>query len=200
VRITDVADACGVSEKTVYNYFPTKESLILDRWQSTPAALLGGLADPSVLPMDAALGVLESELKSWTAWFARRSNAIEASARVRRFVDLVQATPSLRAYERDVTDELVVGAARVLAGRIGADPDDPEPQIAAGAILDLWRVQGRSLRRHLDGTFSAAQIHKLVSRDVQRAARLLTAGMATFDTLKRRGPRRRSAAAAPKGH
>ena len=36
VRVAEVAEACGVSEKTVFNYFPTKESLILDR--------LGGLA------------------------------------------------------------------------------------------------------------------------------------------------------------
>src|SRR6202789_3569102 len=31
VRVAEVAAACGVSEKTVFNYFPTKESLILDR-------------------------------------------------------------------------------------------------------------------------------------------------------------------------
>src|ERR1700739_3115555 len=30
-KIAEVAEECGVSEKTVYNYFPTKESLILDR-------------------------------------------------------------------------------------------------------------------------------------------------------------------------
>ncbi|MFZ1063331.1 MAG: helix-turn-helix domain-containing protein, partial [Acidimicrobiales bacterium] len=30
VKITEVAAACGVSEKTIYNYFPTKESLVLD--------------------------------------------------------------------------------------------------------------------------------------------------------------------------
>src|SRR5438445_7090556 len=54
VRITEIAEACGVSEKTVYNYFPTKESLILDRWQSTPAAMLRGLAAPAGTPTVAA--------------------------------------------------------------------------------------------------------------------------------------------------
>src|ERR1039458_7118677 len=30
VRVSEVADRVGVSEKTIYNYFPTKESLVLD--------------------------------------------------------------------------------------------------------------------------------------------------------------------------
>jgi AcrR family transcriptional regulator len=194
VRITEIAEACGVSEKTVYNYFPTKESLILDRWQSTPTALLRGLADPAVTPVEAALRVLDGELTSWTSWFAGRPDPSEASARVRRFVDLIQATPSLRAYERDMTDRLVAQSARVLAARVGMDPDAPEPQMAAGALLELWRIQGRSLRRHLDATSTSAQIHKLVASDVQRAARLLTDGLASFDTLKRRPRTRRPSA------
>ena len=45
VRVAEVAAVCGVSEKTVFNYFPTKESLILDRLEGTMAALRAGLAD-----------------------------------------------------------------------------------------------------------------------------------------------------------
>ena len=37
VRVAEVAEACGVSEKTVFNYFPTKESLVLDRLETTLA-------------------------------------------------------------------------------------------------------------------------------------------------------------------
>ena len=37
VRVAEVAAACGVSEKTVYNYFPTKESLLLDREEGMAA-------------------------------------------------------------------------------------------------------------------------------------------------------------------
>ena len=46
VRVAEVAEACGVSEKTVFNYFPTKESLILDRLESTMTSLRAGLASP----------------------------------------------------------------------------------------------------------------------------------------------------------
>ena len=34
VRVAEIAEACGVSEKTAFNYFPIKESLILDRLES----------------------------------------------------------------------------------------------------------------------------------------------------------------------
>ena len=30
VRVSEVAERVGVSEKTIYNYFPTKESMVLD--------------------------------------------------------------------------------------------------------------------------------------------------------------------------
>src|SRR6476659_10960290 len=48
VRVTEIAKACGGSEKTVFNYFPTKESLILDRLESTMASLKSGLTQPGV--------------------------------------------------------------------------------------------------------------------------------------------------------
>src|SRR6266699_5965403 len=55
VRVAEVAEACGVSEKTVFNYFPTKESLVLDRFDSTLAALRTALADPALSPCEATL-------------------------------------------------------------------------------------------------------------------------------------------------
>jgi AcrR family transcriptional regulator len=186
VRITEIAEACGVSEKTVYNYFPIKESLILDRWESTPGALLRALADPALTPIDAALRVLDDELTSLTSWLAGLADPVEAIAKMRRFGDLIQETPSLRAYARDMTDQLVAQAAEVLAARMGLDPPDPEPQIAAATILELWTIQAGSLRRRLETTLTPAQRHEMVTADVQRAARLIAAGLASFDTLTRR--------------
>src|SRR5258708_38446986 len=53
VRVAEVAEACGVSEKTVFNYFPTKESLVLDLPDATMAALRSDLAEPGVAPVQA---------------------------------------------------------------------------------------------------------------------------------------------------
>jgi hypothetical protein len=56
-------------------------------------------------------------------------------------------------------------------------PDDPEPRIAATALLGLWRVQFQALGKYLDGTRAPAQIHQAVSADVYRAARLIGTGL-----------------------
>jgi len=39
VRVAEIAAACGVSEKTVFNYFPVKEALLMDRLEANLAAL-----------------------------------------------------------------------------------------------------------------------------------------------------------------
>src|SRR6202012_6170691 len=48
VRVAEVGAACGVSEKTVFNYFPAKEGLVMDRRDATLSALSSGLSDPGL--------------------------------------------------------------------------------------------------------------------------------------------------------
>jgi AcrR family transcriptional regulator len=185
VRVADVAEACGVSEKTVYNYFPTKESLLLDRWGTTMASLRTGLADPDVSPIQAAVRILDNELSGVTSWLVAQDDLTAACAQFRRFGTMITATPALQAHQREMTDQLVAVAAEVLAGRTGMDPEDPEPQIAATALDGLWRVQFQSLRKQLGGPCTPAQAHQVVTDDVERAARLLEAGLLALEQLER---------------
>jgi len=183
VRVSEIAEACGVSEKTVFNYFPTKEALILDRLDATVAALRTGLADPGVSPVEAALRILDAELGAMTSWLAAQDDPVQAGASIRRFGALIQAAPSLRAHQSDMMDQFVAVAAAALAGRAAMSPDDPEPRIAATALLGLWRVQFQALGKYLDGTRTPAQLHQAVSADVHRAARLIDDGLSSFPAL-----------------
>jgi MftR C-terminal domain len=115
-----------------------------------------------------------------TAWLGAQDDPGQAARAMRRFGDLIRATPSLRAYQADMMDQFVSVAAEILAARAGTSADDPEPQIAARALLGLWHVQAESLRQHLDGTAAPARIHGLVSADVRRAARLIETGLRSF--------------------
>ena len=180
VRVAEIADACGVSEKTVFNYFPTKEALILDRLESTMASLRVGLAEPGISPVEAALRILDDELGAMTSWLARQDDPVQAGASIRRFGTLIRATPSLRAHQSDMMDQFVAVAAAILAGRAGMSAHDPEPQIAATALLGLWRIQFQALAKYLDGTRTPAQVHQAVTADVRRAAQLIDTGLSSF--------------------
>jgi AcrR family transcriptional regulator len=178
VRVADVAAACGVSEKTVFNYFPVKEALLLDRWDTTMASLREALGDPGAEPVAAVTAVLASELGALTGWLAGQPDLDQARGRMRRFGELIWSTAALRHHQHDVMDELIRLTAELLAGRAGMAPGDPEPQIAATALAGLWHVQAQSLRRHLAGTGTPEQIRDAVDADVRRAARLLGTGLA----------------------
>ncbi|MDQ0790388.1 TetR/AcrR family transcriptional regulator [Streptomyces sp. B3I8] len=204
VRVSEIARACEVSEKTVFNHFPTKESLILDRGEATGAALRAGLAETERRPVEATVEILAAELRALTSWLAAQDDPRDAAARIRRFGALTRSTPSLRAYHQDMTDRLVAVAAEALARRGGGTHDGragdpshdagfsrgsphgpevrPEVQIAAIALVGLWSVQFRSLARHLaDDTCAPDRLHDAVTADVRRAADLLDTGLAALD-------------------
>jgi AcrR family transcriptional regulator len=177
VRVAEVAAACGVSEKTVFNYFPVKEALVMDRLETTLAAVRAGLADPALSPVQAVLAILGRELDAMIGGIAAHDNQGWGHQAFRRFGDLIRATPALRAYQADMTDRAAAAACEVLAARAGLSPADPEPQIAARALLGLWRVQADSLRKHLDSSTGMAALRDLVTADVERAGRLIDDGL-----------------------
>jgi AcrR family transcriptional regulator len=187
VRVTEIAAACDVSEKTVYNYFPTKESLILDRWDGTARALRAGLADAGVHPVDAVRGILADELAALTSWLDSQDDTAAAIGSVRRFGELIATTPTLRAYHNDTMNELVTITSGLLAERVGLNADDPGPQIAATALLGLWAVHFTALRKYLDDTRTPAAVFAAVTADVDAAAELLRTGLGSFARTPVRG-------------
>jgi hypothetical protein len=141
------------------------------------ASLRTGLAEPGVPPVEAALRILDDELGAMTSWLARQDDPVQGAAMIRRFGTLIQATPSLRAHQSDMMDQFTAVAAKILAEQAAMSAGDPEPQIAATALLGLWRVQFLSLAKYLDGTRTPAQVHQAVTADVHRGARLIAAGL-----------------------
>jgi AcrR family transcriptional regulator len=180
VRVAEIAEACGVSEKTVFNHFPTKESLVLDLGETTLDSLRATLPDPDLSPVEAVLEILSAELAALTSWLAAQQNPAEAKAALLRFAALTRSTPSLRAYHRDMADQQVTVAAEILAHRAGTTPDAPEPRIAAAALLALWPLQFQALHRHLNHAETPERLYEEVTAEVRRAARLLDAGLGSW--------------------
>jgi len=177
VPVAAVAEACGVSVKTVFNYFPTKEALLLDRLEETARTLRTELARPDRTSLEAVLGLLAVELAGQVSSFTSGADPSAAMSDYRRFGDLIRETPSLRAYRNDMADRFVTMAAEALAERAGTDPEDPEPQITAAALVGLWRVQAGSIRRHLRAELPPNRLRDAVTADVQQAAAVLSRGL-----------------------
>lgn len=189
VKVAEVAAACDVSEKTVYNYFPTKESLVFDRTDELAAAIGRSLRDSGdgrtiVESVTASIGDhIEHMLQWWTD-----GDALDAARTTRRFADMVEATPALRAARQEMFEVLTQAAADALADRAGVRATDPEPQLAALLVVGLWRVALRSLHEHAAAVVdrrSVADARSRVTADVQRAARMADAGLSSFDAAVR---------------
>jgi hypothetical protein len=133
-----------------------------------------------ISPLDAAVRLIAEEVRGlYDYWDDEHDHLVDLSV-VRRFIELFERTPSLRAAQRDMMDRLVEVAAQAMAARAGMDPDDPEPQIAADALLGLWRVQFRAMKKFSDGTRPPGEVRDLVIAEVRRAARLIDTGLWSF--------------------
>lgn len=179
VRVSEIAEEAGVSEKTVFNYFPTKESLVFDREQELLAgirrALIARPDDQS--PIQTMLAFIEEECRSLAALGDEFLPLFTA------FVTLVDETPALRTAHRAMTSKLVDVAREALAERAGVDPRDPEPYVAAKALVSLWDLQLRSRERHVQDGTSIAELQERVLEDTRRAARLLDTGLWSFNSM-----------------
>lgn len=181
VRVADVASASGVTEKTVFNHFPTKESLLADRWEVRIADARRVFADPHTAPVDAMVTMITDDLALLVAppWPTLLGSHL---ADMERYSDLIRDTPSLRTHEREQLNELTAAVADALAERdqrSSVTGSDPERWITATAVVGLWSVYSRSLHREVQAQ-QAGDLDTLrssVSQDVLRAADVLTRGL-----------------------
>lgn len=183
VTVAEVAAASGVSEKTVFNYFPTKESLVLDREGWIEGQIRRALAEagPGRTVVEAACDVIAEQVHRFFATEpgagAHPDGGSAVAASFQRFMDMIDSAPTLRAAYRDMGQRLVQVAAESLAERLGMSPQEPEPQIAADALVGLWGVQFSAIRRQAMAGRSVSEACDAVIDDVRRAGRLIDTGL-----------------------
>jgi AcrR family transcriptional regulator len=157
VTVAEVADAANVSVNTVYNYFPAKEDLFLDRSKGVVDRLsrwVRGRRDGE----SAAYAVLR-ELREEVESVSPRIGLMDGYA---RFMGVIHASPALRSRLWAIGQEVQDNLERTLREETGAPDDDSVPSLMAGQISWLHGAVMAAIGRRLMAGGKPAE----VSRDI----------------------------------
>jgi AcrR family transcriptional regulator len=180
VRVADVAEVVGVSEKTIYNYFPTKEAMVFDTADVAIERLAAALRRrvPGQSPTQAVVAEIRRDIEQFEFVLGD-----DADKMLPAFAEMVRATPALRAAWRGIQERLISVAAEELARAAQVDPRDPEPRVAALALVGLQEIAMEAQVRRVEEGLRGGPLRDAVLADVDRGARVLEVGMWSLDLL-----------------
>jgi AcrR family transcriptional regulator len=170
VTVAEIARSCEVSEKTVFNYFPTKEDLVFWRFESFEQELLDAIRERE--PGESVLAGFGRFV------LQRRGLLAEQDAKARALLTavtrMIAESPSLLAREQQIFERYTRSLADLIAGELAADSDDLEPWVAANALMGVHRALVAYARRRL----------LAVERDPDVAADVLARGTRALAALE----------------
>jgi len=164
VTVADVAREAGVSEKTVFNYFPTKEDLFFDEVDAREAALVEAVR--SRRPGESIPGAL------------RRLQRVDCERMCTQgfaaFARLIEESPALRVKELEVMARLQ----KTLASALEQEGcTEVEARVAATLLVGVhWSFFVTARERALRGQFGPSAARRLRA-DLSRAYELLEHGL-----------------------
>src|SRR2546423_7783045 len=170
VTVSEVAAAARVSEKTVFNYFPTKEDLFFDEVPERQAAVIAAIRNRT--PGESIVGAL------------RRLQAADCprlcSAGFAVFARIIEESPALQAKELEVMAQMTELLAAAVRDELGAHQVDAK--IAANMLVAVhWQLFRNARAQALAGRQGPAAVRRLRS-DLDRGYRLLEHGLAALES------------------
>lgn len=174
VTVTEVARAANVSQATVFNYFDTKEDLVLQGMSAYGEQLVATLRDhaPGVPMLDA----FRTQLLEPRGVLAQDDPLqIAGLVRVR---EIIAASPALRARELLIAEATAVELAELFAD--GA-PSAVQPRFLATAVVGVTQAITREIHRLATTGLSGTEIAKIVLPQGAAAVDVLVAGLAAHD-------------------
>lgn len=182
VSVARIAARSDVSEQTVFNYFPTKESMFFDRADETSQAVADAVRDRARGPIVEAL---RPHLTAPTIPH-RWPTDVDEQERLwflRRFATVAATSPTLRAAPYLSMGPFTDRVAEALAERGGVEPSAPEVQLTAMTIASLVFLRQRSFLRHVEQATSLDGVEQAVEDDVARSLELARPVLDAFDSM-----------------
>lgn len=174
VTVDDVASAAGVSRQTVFNHFPTKEDLVFDRSKEAEALMISAMRDRP--PGMTSVGAF----REMTHEFWSRMLGLPDPRPPGGFFDLVEASPALQAYARELSARAAMRVAEVIAQQTAAIGDDLRPQVAARALTSVYDAVFLATQRHITAGRHPRRFLPGVLAQADRAYAMLDASLGPY--------------------
>ncbi|UXY21985.1 TetR/AcrR family transcriptional regulator [Streptomyces cynarae] len=129
VTVAEIAEAADVSVNTVYNYFPAKEDLFLDRSKGVVDRLARWVRGRE--KGESAAAAVLRELRDELTAVSPRLGLMEGYD---RFMRVIHEAPALRSRLWAIGQEVLDNLEAALREETGAAPDDPLPTLIAGQV------------------------------------------------------------------
>jgi AcrR family transcriptional regulator len=159
VTVAEIARAAEVSDKTVFNYFPTKEDLFYWQMESFADEMLETVRTRE--PGESVLAAFRRFLLSRRGLLGQHDP--DARERLTAITRMVTESPALLAREERILAGYTAALAGLIAGETGARPADVEPRVAATAMMGVHR----SLIDYTRERILAGEFGPRLSRDVR---------------------------------
>ena len=168
VTVADIAREAQVSEKTVFNYFPTKEDLVYWRLESFEQELLGTIRDRAE-----GESVLEAFGRFVRAPRGMLADDVDEDTReqLAALTRTIASSPALLARERQIFE----GYTRTLAEAIPGD--GIEPWVVANALMGVHRALVDFARRRILEGARHPELADEIRAEADRALALLERGL-----------------------
>jgi AcrR family transcriptional regulator len=181
VTVAQIARAAEVSEKTVFNYFPTKEDLFYPQLESFEDELLAAIRDraPGRTILDAFRGFLLTR----RGVFGRlaEDDTEDALDELRTVTRILTQSRALLAREDHVFSRVAASLAALLAEENGRDEGDLESWVVANALIGIHRgLVDYVRRRTLAGEHDLARLTRDLRIEATRAFARLEDGLAGY--------------------
>ncbi|WP_406237287.1 TetR/AcrR family transcriptional regulator [Nocardia sp. NBC_01009] len=180
VTVAEIARAANVSEKTVFNYFGTKEDLIFSGMDDFSAALLQAIRErPHGVSPFAAFGEFVVQPRGLLA--AEDPDAIERLAAVARIID---DSTTLQTRQRQLFDASTDSLATLLAEEAGATDTDIAAWVVANGLIGVLRAMQKYIHRAVLAGRRGPDLISDVLAQGERAVEVLEHGLADY-TVRR---------------
>ena len=177
VTVAEIARAADVAEKTVFNYFPTKEDLFYSRLEAFEEELLAAIRGRP--GGESAIAAFRDFVMARRGVFDMSDE--DATEQLRTITRVITGSPALLAREREVLGRYTAALAALLAEETGAGADALEPRVVAEALIGVHRSLIDYVRRRtLAGDDDLDRLGRDLRTQTKRALRRLEAGLASY--------------------